>query len=964
MGQGFVGKVAESGQALVIPDFSKEENLQYNFTKKAKLKSLSVIPLLSKDKVMGTITLATKSTILPYYDINTLNTIGNQVGIALENAKLYQSAQDRLNEIQSIQNAQYEILKHINIDDLLDGIIREISKCTPYDMITCLIGTEKTLSLHKIYGDEKQSPEWLNFKFNLNEYTTLKNLTKTKKPSFISNSLKNNNLKPLSILSQYSSHAILPLLRGDNFIGLIIISKKEKNFYSPDQSSFLINISNIASIAIENARLVEEAQNDLRSLASIDKIARAITSTLNLDELFKTIYEQVCKFIKTDAFFINTYDEKSQKITSAFNVDIIDGKTTIIKESIPKEIDSQHLKQVITSKKPELLLRKKDQSIKDNLVPFGSVDKRSASLLFVPLMFGDDVLGVISAQTYEYEAYDNSSLEMLQTIALYAAIATRHAKMYEEIHKRIADLSLIHSVTSKIILALDLTETLNIIVKELSTSLNYNYCNIFLPKKNTKELYIAATYGQPECIIEDLNEKHTFAMDQHPFKEGPAAKCFLEGRTIIVSNVFKDPIYKHWIEIAKQRNFKSIIKVPLKHSDMTYGVIALYKSEFYDFSEHEVKLLESIATQATSIIRIIKLYEELKQFAHAVRSIREGVSITDLNRNIIFVNEGLQKQTGYTYDELIGKSADYYSSEKNPLSLEDQIIEQTKKGGWQGEVINRRKNGEEYIVNLSTSIVKDENDNPVAYLGVSSDITEKKKLLKQLHDSELTYRGIVETAKEVIFRTDINLKFSFLNNAWKLLTQYSIDESINNHLIFYVNDEDRQTATDMFQRCLSGYKINEFETKFVAKDGTIKNATISATTIYDDEGAITGIQGLITDITDRKNLEQQLIHAQKMESIGMLAGGIAHDFNNLLAGVLGYASFIKKQIEPTQNLYKYIDIIEKSAIRASDLTQQLLAFARGGKYQVKPLNLNRIIVETLKLLERSIDKSISIQKDL
>jgi CheY-like chemotaxis protein len=101
-----------------------------------------------------------------------------------------------------------------------------------------------------------------------------------------------------------------------------------------------------------------------------------------------------------------------------------------------------------------------------------------------------------------------------------------------------------------------------------------------------------------------------------------------------------------------------------------------------------------------------------------------------------------------------------------------------------------------------------------------------------------------------------------------------------------------------------------------------------------------------------------------MESIGLLAGGIAHDFNNILGGILGYASYLKSVVPGTDRIYQHLDTIERSALRAADLTAKLLAFARGGKYVVKPININAVVEETLRLLRGSLDRSIVIQDHL
>jgi signal transduction histidine kinase/CheY-like chemotaxis protein len=117
----------------------------------------------------------------------------------------------------------------------------------------------------------------------------------------------------------------------------------------------------------------------------------------------------------------------------------------------------------------------------------------------------------------------------------------------------------------------------------------------------------------------------------------------------------------------------------------------------------------------------------------------------------------------------------------------------------------------------------------------------------------------------------------------------------------------------------------------------------------------------LKDITDQKRLEAQLQQAQRMESIGTLAGGIAHDFNNILGGILGYASLTKAVIPSDHKIYSYVETIERSAVRAAELTAQLLGFARGGKYKVAPVDLNHVVDDTMKIISRTLDKSIDIE---
>ena len=146
------------------------------------------------------------------------------------------------------------------------------------------------------------------------------------------------------------------------------------------------------------------------------------------------------------------------------------------------------------------------------------------------------------------------------------------------------------------------------------------------------------------------------------------------------------------------------------------------------------------------------------------------------------------------------------------------------------------------------------------------------------------------------------------------------------------------------------------EEKISSPDGIRWHHTYK-TPIYDENGVIIGTAGIAQDITDRKQaeeergrLQEQLIQAQKMESVGHLAGGVAHEFNNMLGVILGHAEMAMDQIDPAGPLYGDLEQIRRAAGRSADITRQLLAFARKQNIAPKVLDLNETIEIQLKML--------------
>jgi two-component system cell cycle sensor histidine kinase/response regulator CckA len=222
--------------------------------------------------------------------------------------------------------------------------------------------------------------------------------------------------------------------------------------------------------------------------------------------------------------------------------------------------------------------------------------------------------------------------------------------------------------------------------------------------------------------------------------------------------------------------------------------------------------------------------------------------------------------------------------------------------------------------------------------------------------------AILESAVVGVAVNDAAGTCRFFNRGAELITGYSTGEVVGAPAPALFSAEDRERI----ERALAAVgMVENMECGLRRKDGSRTDVTLSVSACCGEAGGISGgrIQFLI-DNTEKRYLQDLLIQSQRMEAVRMIAGGIAHDFNNLLAGILGYTTFMMDLVAEGQELRRYLEIVERSAKRASDLTERLLTFSRERAREKKAVQCNAVLHEVAKLLERSIDSRIIIELNL
>lgn len=245
-------------------------------------------------------------------------------------------------------------------------------------------------------------------------------------------------------------------------------------------------------------------------------------------------------------------------------------------------------------------------------------------------------------------------------------------------------------------------------------------------------------------------------------------------------------------------------------------------------------------------------------------------------------------------------------------------------------------------------------------------LRESEEKYKQLYDeakrAEELYRSLLHTSADAIAVQDLEGRVGYLNPSFTRIFGWTLEELEGKKIPFVPKEEKSATLPDTQRIAEEGKPIQDLETKRLTKDGRILDVNISGSRFNDHAGKAAGVLLTLRDTSERKRLEARLMHAQRMEAIGTLAGGIAHNFNNLLMGIQGYASLMAQEAKGDHPFHDKLAKIEKLVQSGSEMTGQLLGYAREGKFEVKPISLNRLAEETSETF-RSTRKEIKVVLD-
>jgi len=358
----------------------------------------------------------------------------------------------------------------------------------------------------------------------------------------------------------------------------------------------------------------------------------------------------------------------------------------------------------------------------------------------------------------------------------------------------------------------------------------------------------------------------------------------------------------------------------------------------------------------------LRLESHVQRLVTAIDATPYIFYITDSEMRITFVNPAFQTTTGYNIEEVLGRTDEFLreASESEKVSAYRQIVA----GGqeWIGELANRHRNGAAYFVEVTISPICDIAGRFIGYVACERDVTLRKQLQNELRVKSDFIQSILKSLDSAIYSLDRDFCLTHANDGWRTMppehggVRMNVMPTIGKSLLEYVPDPARREELRLvFQEVLTTGLPQD--NRFHAADGRHWLVKISP---WRDGDYVRGLICHIADQTHYHELQDQLFQAQKMEIIGTLAAGVAHDFNNLLHAIRGNSGLILRKTELDPKVRHEIEQIDLAAMRATEISQQLLSFSRESEDRRQVVDLNVVINEASQLARRTLRGNVVI----
>jgi putative nucleotidyltransferase with HDIG domain len=614
LGEGVSGRAVAEKKPVVLDMAGYPTERLAPYIVREGFQTLASTPLLSRGEPVGALSLGTRRPrAFPPEELDLLMALGQQLGQTVANARLYQETQQHLDELANLREAAMTVAGELELPRVLDRIVEKAASSlgVPFSAIFLLDEASGLIHLRATHGlSERYFREMQPVPLGLG----LVGRAAAQRQPIVSEDLENEpRMQPLpqnlrvALEEGIRSVLVVPMLTKGKVVGTLSVYARTCQGFDPEQIPLLSTFADHAAVAVENAQLFQQAQERAERLALLNRIARALSTTLNLNELLETVYREITDVIEADVFFIALYDRAVNELD--FRIRIDKG----VREPPERRPLSTGLTGLVVTSKQPVLVRDFEKE-KEHLPPvklWGTM-QAPPSWLGVPMRLGDNVVGVISVQAYRPNAYGDAEQALLATIADAVAVAIENARLYAQTQQRLAELSTLFEVSAALRGATTVEAMLPLILDRTIDVMRADAGDIYLLDEAKGDLVCRAA-------SERLKALRSIRLQRG---EGITGYVMETSQPYVTPDLISDPKFPARAELrAAFQGLHGNLSVPLKTGAAVIGAMHLSSLTARTFTESELRLLVAIADMAASAIHRASLFEELEHRIHELSAL-------------------------------------------------------------------------------------------------------------------------------------------------------------------------------------------------------------------------------------------------------------------------------------------------------------------------------------------------------
>jgi putative nucleotidyltransferase with HDIG domain len=623
VGECLCGLAVEQGQVVISADAREDERHSRRWPDMPPHKDVCV-PLKARGRVLGVLNVQVSAEWdVADTEIALLTAIGNQIGVAIENAQLYEKMKAQSERISALYRIDQALISSIDLNQTLQVVLEEISAAIGVNRCTLWLLDENgqaATGVAELQPETERVTSIIGMKLWASDQPLLEKILSEGQPIVV-NDVHNpawaHWIKKEHIESfRLKSLLIVPLESNGQRRGLIILDDtRERHFFTPDEVALVVSAARQASIAIESARLFEETKQRLQELAMLYQVGVGIIGTLDLDHVLQLTIESAIQAIpaaeKGSLFLID--EENDELVIRAGH-----GYGPEVVERVRLKLGEGHIDWVVKEKQPMVIANFQTDP---RLKPFPDLEEVTAikSAVVVPLEVKGKVIGALALDNVtSYGAFSESDVQLLSTFASQAAIAIENARLFEQAQQEIAQrkraeeqiqrqlqrLAALHDVDMAITSSLDLHVSLNVLLDQATTQLRVDAADVLLLNPHTQTLEYAAGRGFRSRGIERSHVR---------LGEGHAGQAVLERRIIHIPNLAETGTNFVRAKLLANEDFITYYAVPLIAKGQVKGVLEIFHRALLGSDPEWLGFLETLAGQAAIAIDNAWLFEGLQR---------------------------------------------------------------------------------------------------------------------------------------------------------------------------------------------------------------------------------------------------------------------------------------------------------------------------------------------------------------